>query len=465
MLLIDEPTASLDADSVAIVLNLLEELRGAGTTLIMICHDMEVVEKMADINIKMQSEQTVVGNKLEFLNKQGIDDKVIFSGNLVLTDGIAKKTDLVIQNGCITHIGTCPESLQHLPGIDASNLWVLPGFVDLHSDAIEKAIQPRPRAKVPLEIALTELDKNLAASGITTMHHCISFTGNEDNELRFYKNSAQLVRDVKELAPQMLVRTRIHARYEILETEAIEQILGLMDENLLDLVSLMDHTPGQGQFRNTDYLYEYYTKSAHLTRQQVDEMIERRIKFRRKFDDSHVRELMQQCLGQSIPTASHDDDTEAKVEWVHGMGVRISEFPVTLEAASAAKSLGMDILMGAPNIIFGRSLSDNLSGRDAMTAGCCNLIGSDYSPSSLLHSVFTLHKLGLGTLPELISMVSHQPARAIRQEHLIGSINEGLAADLILVDAQGSVPRVIQTFVSGKQVYACRESTILKSLQ
>jgi alpha-D-ribose 1-methylphosphonate 5-triphosphate diphosphatase len=254
----------------------------------------------------------------------------------------------------------------------------------------------------------------------------------------------------------MLVRTRVHARYEILETEAIDSLTSLMADGLLDLVSLMDHTPGQGQFRNKDYLYEYYTKASHMTRQQVDEMVERRVALKRRFDDGHVRELVRQCRARHIPVASHDDDTADKVIWVHGLGARTSEFPVTLEAAQTATALGMNVLMGAPNIIFGRSLSDNLSGRDAITARCCNLIGSDYSPSSLLHAVFKLYQLNVATLPELVGMVCRQPARVIGEEERIGAIAPGLDADLVLVDLSGRAPRVIQTFVAGRQVYAGR---------
>jgi alpha-D-ribose 1-methylphosphonate 5-triphosphate diphosphatase len=152
--------------------------------------------------------------------------------------------------------------------------------------------------------------------------------------------------------------------------------------------------------------------------------------------------------------ASHDDDTPAKVAWVRDMGAGISEFPVTMEAARAAHELGMGVLMGAPNIIFGRSLSDNLSGRDAVSARCCNLIGSDYSPSTLLHAVFRLQQEGLGNLPELIRMISHQPAKCIGQSDQLGSIDEGLSADLVIVDGTGRVPRVKQTYVAGNLVYA-----------
>jgi alpha-D-ribose 1-methylphosphonate 5-triphosphate diphosphatase len=326
--------------------------------------------------------------------------KVIANGRLVLPDSVAEKTDLLDRKRQNLPYRQWPHPLSHCHTVDAENLWVLPGFIDLHSDAIEKSIQPRPRAILPTEIALTELDKNLAACGITTMYHCVSFTGKTDNALRHYERAAALIREISDLSSEMLVRTRIHARYEILETDALAKLTELLTEKRLDLVSLMDHTPGQGQFRNPEYLYEYYMKATHLSRGQVDGMIERRLAMKRTFDDAQIRELVQECHAQRLPIASHDDDTEAKVRWVHGMGVQISEFPVSLEAAKTARALGMNVLMGAPNIIFGRSLSDNLSGRDAIAAHCCNLIGSDYSPSSLLHAVFKMNQLGLGSLPE-----------------------------------------------------------------
>jgi alpha-D-ribose 1-methylphosphonate 5-triphosphate diphosphatase len=454
LLLLDEPTASLDRGSIEMVLELLDRLRSKGTTMVMICHDQGLAQRIADEVLLMDPGHPKIDFSMKPKETIGGGDLIIANGDLVLTDRIASKTDLAIVGGKISAIGDLPEKLQNLPRIDATGRWVIPGFIDLHSDAIEKAIQPRPRAELPMDIALTELDKNLAACGITTMYHCISFTGKEDNRLRFYERSAELVRSIQELASSMLVRTCVHARYEMLETEAIALLRELMAEQFIDLLSLMDHTPGQGQFRNKDYLYEYYTKAAHLTRRQVDDMVKRRVTLRRNFDDGHVRELVQEALHRHIPVASHDDDTKDKVAWIHSMGVGISEFPVTLEAAKAAHDLGMGVLMGAPNLIFGRSLSDNLSGRDAVSARCCNLIGSDYSPSTLLHAVFKLEKEGLGSLPELIQMVTHQPARKIGRDDKVGAIAKHLDADLVVIDSTGRVPRVKQTFVAGKQVYA-----------
>jgi alpha-D-ribose 1-methylphosphonate 5-triphosphate diphosphatase len=455
LLLLDEPTASLDADSIEIVCDLLGELRHAGTTMVMICHDRNIAGEMADIVLPLDGATPRVEMGRLSAPVRPSDGLRIANGDLVLPHGILSRTDLDIRDGRIAAIGPSAERAANpANAIDASNRFVMPGFIDLHSDAIEKAIEPRPRAELPLEVALTELDKSLAACGITTMHHCVCFTGKESEALRYYEQAGGMVRRIKALNGDLLVNTRIHARYEILDTECIPLLLELMDDGLVDMLSLMDHTPGQGQFTNVDYLYEYYTKASHLSREEVDVMIQRRLERSRTFDDGHLRELVQHCHQKNIPLASHDDDTPEKVAWANDLGVRISEFPVSLAAAEAAHQAGMGVLMGAPNIIFGRSLTDNLSGRLAIEQGFCNLIGSDYSPHTLLHAIFTLHKEGLGALPELVRMVSQRPASATNQADQYGTLAEGLSADLTIVDPRGPVPRITQTFRNGQQIYA-----------
>lgn len=451
----DEPTASLDGGAIEIVLDLLGELRHAGTTMVMICHDRAIAGEMADIVLPLNDAIPRIETGRRPQPVKHHDTLLIANGDLVLPDRILRHTDLIIREGRIAAIGpSADDATTATPAIDAANRYILPGFIDLHSDAIEKAIEPRPRAELPLEVALTELDKNLATCGITTMHHCACFTGKETNALRYYRQAGEMVRRIKALSPELLVNTRIHARYEILDTESIPLLLELMDSGLVDVLSLMDHTPGQGQFTNVDYLYEYYTKSTHLSREEVDQLIRRRLARSRDFDDGQLRELVQHCHRKKIPLASHDDDTPQKVAWAHDLGVKISEFPVTLAAAEAAHQADMNVLMGAPNIIFGRSLTDNLSGRLAVEQGFCNLIGSDYSPQTLLHAIFTLEKEGLGTLPELVRMVSHRPALVTDYEGEYGTLTEGLAADLTIVDPRGSVPRVTHAFRNGQQIYA-----------
>jgi alpha-D-ribose 1-methylphosphonate 5-triphosphate diphosphatase len=183
-------------------------------------------------------------------------------------------------------------------------------------------------------------------------------------------------------------------------------------------------------------------------------MIQRRLDRSRNFDEGPLKELVQHCHQRKIPLASHDDDTPEKVAWAHALGIHISEFPVTLAAAETAHQAEMRVLMGAPNIIFGRSLTGNLSGRQAVEKGFCDLIGSDYSPHTLLHAVFTLEKEGLGTLSELVRMVSQNPASVTDQADQYGTLTEGLFADVTIVDPRGPVPRITQTFRKGQQIYA-----------
>jgi alpha-D-ribose 1-methylphosphonate 5-triphosphate diphosphatase len=460
LLLLDEPTASLDVKSIRIVLDLLADLRQSGTTMVMICHDQAIAKETADILLPIELNRTWGDVSLpdEWVSRPKSNRGLLVThADLVLPDRIARNTPLRIEDGKIAAIGESADDIHPRPPIlDAARSLILPGFIDLHSDAIEKAIEPRPRAVLPLELALTELDKNLAACGITTMHHCISVTGRESNKLRHYKKAGAMIRRIRELSPGLLVDTRVHVRYEILDVECVPLLQELLEDGAVDLLSFMDHTPGQGQFSSTEYLYEYYTKAAHLSRDEVDAMIQRRLALSRNFDDCHLREIAQQCRSMGIPLASHDDDTAEKVAWMHGLGVGISEFPVTLEAARAAKEAGMHVLMGSPNILIGRSLTNNLSGRSAIEKGFCDLIGSDYSPQTLLHAVFALEREGIGQLTELVPMASANPARAVGRDTKCGTLAEGLAANFIMVDMGGAVPRITRSFRNGRQIYAAQ---------
>jgi alpha-D-ribose 1-methylphosphonate 5-triphosphate diphosphatase len=140
---------------------------------------------------------------------------------------------------------------------------------------------------------------------------------------------------------------------------------------------------------------------------------------------------------------------------MHAMGVAISEFPVTLEAARAAKALGMRVAMGAPNLLMGKSTNNNLTAMDVAGEGLLDIVCSDYAPMTLLHAALTLSRAGVMSLPEAVACFSLNPARAAGIDQDTGSLTEGKQADMVLVDLDGPVPRVRQTFVGGRQVYAC----------
>jgi alpha-D-ribose 1-methylphosphonate 5-triphosphate diphosphatase len=303
-------------------------------------------------------------------------------------------------------------------------------------------------------MALVELDKKLASCGITTMFHSLSFSATDKNEMRRSDVAKSIVMDIHALSSQLSIRNLIHARFEMIDVECTSLMASLIRENRVHLFSIMDHTPGQGQFVSMDHFKAYYGTVDHMTEEELERLAERRLEARRSLNMSHVERLAALCREHGVPMASHDDDSTEKVRWVHGLGIGLSEFPVNEEAAESAHRLGMHVLMGAPNILRGGSLTGNLSGREAVRKGWCDVIASDYSPATMLHALFELARLGVAPLHELVKTVSLNPARAVGLADEFGTIQEGLSADLLLVDTAGGVPRIRTTFVKGRPVFS-----------
>jgi len=383
-------------------------------------------------------------------------DILIENATVALPDGMKTGLSVRIENGRFARVtaAATPNVSSRTRRIDATGLILAPGFIDLHSDAIEKEIRPRPGGNFPLDVALTELDKKLAACGITTMYHCLCFGESETNELRTARKASEVARHMRSMTPRLTVNNRIHVRFEVSDIDSVPTLRELITQRGMDLFSIMDHTPGQGQFVDLNHFKSYYSQAEHLTGDQAEALAHERMSTRAALGEAHIRELTALCATHGIPMASHDDDTVEKVDWIKSMGIAISEFPVRLAAARRAVQHGMQVLMGAPNILRGGSLTGNLSGQDAIREGVCTLIGSDYAPMSILHAVFQLHQMGIVSLHESIKMASTYPARAVGLDHERGRIEEGLAADCILIDTHTDVPRIVNTFVNGHEVFS-----------
>lgn len=457
LLLLDEPTASLDRRATQIVVELLNELRQAGTSLVMIFHDPAIMNEVADAVFQMPKKQPAVTDDVQILPAARSHRICIENSRAVTPTGIIERATILIEGRNIRRIISAQNPLKPVAAdtrVNAEGLWVMPGFIDLHSDAIEKEIQPRPGGKFPMDMALVELDKKLASCGITSMYHCLCFSKSEKNELRQARVARYMVHQINGLKPHLSVRHNVHARFEMLDTECIPIIEALIENRDIQLFSIMDHTPGQGQFAAVEDFKKFYRFTDHLDDGELDRLLRQRVNARKSFDDAEIRRLIRLCRHHGIPTASHDDDTEDMVRWVHDMGVDMCEFPVTLEAARTAVTLDMKVLMGAPNILRGKSLTNNLSGRIAVHQGCCHVIGSDYSPTSMIHALFALDRLQANAFHELVKMVSFHPSQVLGMENRFGSIAEGRLADLVLVDDSGPVPRIVKTFVEGRQVFS-----------
>lgn len=380
-------------------------------------------------------------------------DFEIVHGTVVTPGGTLENSSVAVEDGRIAAVGARGTRV-HRAAYDATGLLVLPGFVDLHSDAVESELQPRPGGRFPVEVALVELDKRLASCGITTMFHSLSFSATDKNEMRRADVAESIVMDIHALSSQLTIRNLIHARFEMIDVECTPRMASLICENRVHLFSIMDHTPGQGQFVSMDHFKAYYGTVDHMTAEELEVLARRRLQARRRLDMSHVEHLTALCRKHGVPMASHDDDSTEKVRWVNELGIDLSEFPVNEEAAESAHRFGMHVLMGAPNILRGGSLTGNLSGREAVQEGWCDVIASDYSPASMLHALFALAQREVAPIHELVKTVSLNPARAVGMAHEFGSIQEGLSADLVLVDVAGEVPRIRTTFVKGRPVFS-----------
>jgi len=376
---------------------------------------------------------------------------ILTNARLVTATGILEDASLRVENGKITDIG--PGALSGTREINVQGNYLFPGFVDMHSDAIEKGIEPRPNTFFPVDIAVFELDKKIASCGITTMFHSLSFAEMEVG-LRSNSTAAAIIRQINGFVSRLKVNTRIHARFEITDLGAVPHLESLIGEDLIHLFSFMDHSPGQGQFRDITSYKSYYGPVYGKSDAEMDGIINSKQRARVNGSPDAVERLVKLCKEHSIPIASHDDDSREKIEWLHEMGICMTEFPVNIEAVRAAREHGISVCLGSPNVVRGESQSRNLSAREAISWGYGDILCSDYAPMTLLHAVLALERIGILPLHEAVNMVSLNPARAVGIAETTGSLEIGKDADILIVDASEGFPRILSTFIGGKEVYA-----------
>jgi alpha-D-ribose 1-methylphosphonate 5-triphosphate diphosphatase len=365
---------------------------------------------------------------------------------LVLPDGVYQNSAISSKNGVISEIET-GKRLAEFP----TGFVVIPGLIDLHGDMLEREIEPRPSSRFPVELALDELDKRHVASGITTAYLALSFAdfAERDDNLRLNARMVEVVEAVMARRDSLSCDTKVHARFEIMNPEAAPLLEEMISKKQVEMVSLMDHTPGQGQFRDLENYVLYMMKWLKVGRDAAQKELERQLAQSKTWES--VQEICRLAKEHSLPVASHDDDTEGKVSLMQELGVTISEFPVTLEAAKAAKAHRMHTLMGAPNALRGRSHSGNLSAVEALRYEQLDALASDYYPASMLHAAFELFRKGLAPLHETVRLVSYKPACAAMLANK-GSLEVGKDADLVVLQ-YGSAPKVVATFRAGQLVY------------
>ena len=370
---------------------------------------------------------------------------------IVLQDRVIERGSLRIEGGLIAEIR---EKAVEGADIEGRGKLLLPGFVDIHGDMIEKEVEPRANVRMPIELGIYDLDKKLASCGVTTAYAALAFTPATYGHVRSIEHTRAMIQTLAAMRNELLIDHRVHGRFEVTFLPAVTEAKALIDTGALHLISLMDHTPGQGQYRDIELHIANMAKARKISEAQAAELVNKRMADRTEHGDSMeiINGLARLARESGVVLASHDDDTAEKVALLHSLGAAISEFPINVAAAVEAKRLGLATAMGAPNALRGLSYSGNLSAREAYEADVLDILASDYHPSAILPAIIALAEIGEGGLAASVALASANPAKALGLDDR-GRIAEGMRADLVIAE-RGRVPRLRSTIRGGRMIWS-----------
>jgi alpha-D-ribose 1-methylphosphonate 5-triphosphate diphosphatase len=384
------------------------------------------------------------------------DKDIEMTGELFLKNAIiVMPTEIVkgsvhLRDGLIADIQSGP--VESAMAIDLDGDYLIPGLVDLHTDNYERLVKPRNSVDWPVMAALVAHDAHMVSAGITTIFDSlyVGHTGFGSRSFDTLKNTISVLQTCRQ---SRIFRGDhwLHLRAEVSMEVMPEQFSSVFPEASVRLVSLMDHTPGQRQWRDIDKYVAMEKKDFHLTQEEVDKFLKTSQERHEKVSPANRVKLLSMVEGHSIALASHDDTTVEHVEQAHAEGITISEFPTTIEAAETARAKGMHIVAGSPNLVLGRSHSGNVSADELARRGLLDALASDYVPSSLLHGAFLLTEKIAMPLHEAIKKVTLAPARMVGLQDR-GSIEIGKRADLVRVKIAQGLPLPLMVWQEGVRV-------------
>jgi alpha-D-ribose 1-methylphosphonate 5-triphosphate diphosphatase len=372
------------------------------------------------------------------------------NARIVLADQVLECGWVRVEGGRIAALG---EGQAPAGAHDLRGDYLVPGLIELHTDHLESHFAPRPKVRWHPLGAVLAYDAQIAASGITTVFDSLR-AGVDDDDGGLGGELLQLAEAIDEARRGDLFRADhfTHLRCEVPSPDVIETVAGFVGRFPVGLISLMDHTPGQRQFRDIDKYLIYYGGKTGQSQAEIAACIDRK-----KQDNVARREanrpiLVELARRSGIPLASHDDTTLDEVRQSVAEGVSVAEFPTTLESARACHEHGLTVVMGAPNLIRGGSHSGNVATEDLAREGVLDVLSSDYVPGSLLMAAFDLPRRVPGiSLPAALATVTKNPAAATGLGDR-GEIAAGKRADLVRVRLSGEVPVVQQVWREGRRV-------------
>jgi alpha-D-ribose 1-methylphosphonate 5-triphosphate diphosphatase len=378
-------------------------------------------------------------------------DTVIGNARIVLADRVIERGWIAFADGLVAEFG---EGNAPAGSEDAAGDLIMPGLIELHTDHLEAHYVPRPKVFWDPIASVVSYDGQLATSGITTVLDSLR-VWREDGAEEVDGRAGVLAKAISAAREADLLRSDhfLHLRCEIPMPTVVEEAKELIDRPDIRLMSLMDHTPGQRQFRDEGKLRDYYRgKGAGMTDAELDILFARRFAFQKAHAATNMREIVALAQRYQIPLASHDDTTDENVADAVRDRVSVAEFPTTMEAARGLHQAGIGILMGAPNVVRGGSHSGNIAAVDLAREGLLDILSSDYIPSSLLMAALQLPQLvPVIDLASAIRTVTKTPAEAVGLADR-GEIAPGKRADLIRVHVARDIPVVRCAWREGRRM-------------
>lgn len=370
---------------------------------------------------------------------------VLTNAEIVLADRVITGT-LVIANGLITEIITGT----HPTGIDCAGDYLIPGIVDLHTDNLERQVLPRSNARWPSRSALLAHDAQCAIAGVTTVFDALCLGDSLDNQR--HQTFVDGMRDLRDLADTGALKAEhfLHLRCELPAADLPALLDSAIGDPRTRLLSVMDHSPGVGQFADLEKYRAMRRHDGH-TEDAITAMIERLTEAQSRFTRPNRAAVLERARASAVPIASHDDRTTGEIARNHDEGIAIAEFPVTREAAAAARACGMSIIAGAPNIVRGGSHSGNVAAIDLIRDRLVDALASDYVPAAMLEAAFACAHIGACTLPEAIALITANPAAMVGLTDR-GRLAPGQRADLIRVHLHETHPIVRAVWRAGDRV-------------
>jgi len=373
----------------------------------------------------------------------------ITNAKIVLADQIVDGS-LSTNSGTITDV----DNGKSANALDFEGDYLVPGLVELHTDHLESHYHPRPKVFWNATAALQAHDAQVASSGITTVYDALRIGSDADMSYNLGEHIEIMVDTIRAAKTDDRLRADhfIHLRCELATADALEHFETFYELDIVKLASLMDHTPGQRQFVTMDLYYAYYQGKTGRSDAEMETFIAARVADQKAYAETNRQGILDLGKRANLVLASHDDATASHIEEAASDGLRISEFPTTREAADAARKAGLSILMGAPNVVRGRSHSGNISATELAGDGLLDILSSDYVPFSLMHAAFELpQRTDAIDLPGAIALVSLNPAKTAGLDDR-GEIAPGKRADFSRVTMRGGVPIVRAVWREGERV-------------